>query len=116
MYKNYWKEENGGFATAQAPEERHDVMISDGWTDVEPSGYSQYIQGIEAESSETNPENIRAKRDKMLNNSDWTQVADAPLTETKKTEWATYRQELRDITDQSGYPDSVTWPTKPTGE
>lgn len=41
---------------------------------------------------------LRANRNAKLMNSDWTQLADASLTDTKKAEWATYRQSLRDIT------------------
>ncbi len=40
---------------------------------------------------------IRPVRDQKLADSDWTQLADAPLTSTKKAEWATYRQALRDV-------------------
>tara|TARA_A100000164_G_C21813595_1_gene726761 strand:- start:874 stop:1074 length:201 start_codon:yes stop_codon:yes gene_type:complete len=41
---------------------------------------------------------LRANRDAKLMNSDWTQLVDAPLTDSKKAEWVTYRQALRDIT------------------
>ena len=41
---------------------------------------------------------IRNKRNELLKESDWTQVNDCPLSDSKKTEWATYRQELRDLT------------------
>ena len=54
--------------------------------------------------------NVRADRDSKLAKSDWTQVADAPVD---KAAWATYRQALRDITAQAGFPYEVTWPTKP---
>lgn len=57
---------------------------------------------------------IRQQRDILLRDSDWTQLADAPLTATKKGQWATYRQALRDITSQPGYPGNVTWPTAPS--
>lgn len=53
---------------------------------------------------------IREKRDMLLVNSDWTQVADAPVDQTA---WATYRQALRDITAQNGFPNEVTWPVEP---
>jgi hypothetical protein len=53
-----------------------------------------------------------AKRQRLLVRSDWTQMPDVQLQ--NKTEWATYRQELRDITDQPGYPFNVVWPTPPT--
>jgi hypothetical protein len=55
-------------------------------------------------------ESIRAERNAKLTSSDWTQLADATVD---KTEWATYRQALRDITDQDGFPWSVQWPTQP---
>lgn len=53
---------------------------------------------------------VRAERNRLLAESDWTQVADAPVD---KEAWATYRQELRDITAQEGFPSNVTYPTKP---
>lgn len=54
----------------------------------------------------------RAQRDELLQSSDWTQLPDVPL-ETK-TAWATYRQALRDVTDQPGFPLDITWPEPPT--
>lgn len=56
---------------------------------------------------------IREKREKLLVASDWTQMPDSPLSGEKKTEWATYRQSLRDVSSQEGFPYNVTWPTKP---
>ena len=44
----------------------------------------------------------RAERNRLLAASDWTQVLDAPVD---RTAWATYRQQLRDITEQEGFPD-----------
>lgn len=57
----------------------------------------------------------RAKRDKLLTDSDWTQGSDSPLSNEVKAEWATYRQALRDITDHANYPnlEDADWPTKP---
>ncbi len=40
---------------------------------------------------------LRIQRDRLLKESDWTQAADSPLSDTKKAEWATYRQALRDL-------------------
>ena len=54
--------------------------------------------------------NVRRTRDATLAECDWTQVADAPVD---KAVWATYRQSLRDITTQSGFPWTVTWPVEP---
>jgi|TARA_R100001480_G_C4671854_1_gene173632 hypothetical protein len=41
---------------------------------------------------------FRDLRNKKLKNSDWTQANDSPLSDTKKAEWAKYRQALRDLT------------------
>ena len=41
---------------------------------------------------------VRHHRDMLLMESDWTQMPDSPLSDSKKAEWATYRQKLRDIT------------------
>ena len=54
---------------------------------------------------------VRAQRNFRLATCDWTQLADAPLTDEKRLEWASYRQALRDITNQSD-PFNITWPTK----
>src|SRR3546814_10384400 len=41
---------------------------------------------------------IRSRRSPLLKNSDWTQMADSPLTSSAKADWAAYRQTLRDLT------------------
>ena len=53
---------------------------------------------------------VRAERNAKLSASDWTQVADAPVDQAA---WATYRQALRDITVQTGFPWTVNWPVAP---
>lgn len=55
--------------------------------------------------------NVRGKRDRLLVDSDWTQLPDAPVDAAA---WATYRTALRDITDQTGFPWNVTWPVAPS--
>lgn len=52
----------------------------------------------------------RAKRNQLLAASDWTQVADAPVDQAA---WAAYRQALRDITAQAGFPETINWPVAP---
>ena len=52
----------------------------------------------------------RAERDILLAQSDWTQVADAPVDQAA---WATYRQALRDVPSQEGFPETIDWPTSP---
>jgi hypothetical protein len=54
---------------------------------------------------------VRAQRNGLLAVSDYTQLTDVPIA--NRAAWATYRQALRDIPAQGGFPESVTWPTPP---
>ena len=63
-----------------------------------------------AQITASKAEQIRNERNSLLVASDWTQVIDAPVDQTA---WAEYRQALRDITSQEGFPHNVVWPTKP---
>ena len=56
---------------------------------------------------------VRAKRDALLAASDYTQATDYPSTYAMRTAWAEYRQQLRDVTKQAGFPASVVWPVPP---
>ena len=56
---------------------------------------------------------LRQLRQRYLQDSDWTQMPDSPLSEEKKTEWQTYRQALRDITLTATSCSDVVWPTEP---
>lgn len=53
---------------------------------------------------------VRAERNTKLSETDWTQITDAT---TDKQAWATYRQALRDISAQSGFPLTIVWPDAP---
>lgn len=55
--------------------------------------------------------NVIERRNKLLSDSDWTQLSDVPL-ETK-AKWLDYRQALRDISSQPDYPNKIVWPEKP---
>ena len=60
---------------------------------------------------------IRQKRLKLLKLCDWTQTADSPLSDSKKAEWATYRQALRDLpasADSWATVDDIVWPNQPS--
>jgi hypothetical protein len=58
---------------------------------------------------------IRSKRANLLRNSDWTQMPDSPLNESKRIEWAVYRQALRDMPDtqQVNTVEEIVWPVRP---
>lgn len=61
-------------------------------------------------SKEFVAEEVRSRRSALLAQCDWTQLADAPVDQTS---WSVYRQALRDMPQQEGFPHSVVWPTKP---
>lgn len=65
-----------------------------------------------AECAELSSE-MRAKRNMLLSRCDWTQNADSPLTAEKQAQWAQYRQALRDIPQQEGFPYSAVFPDAP---
>jgi hypothetical protein len=66
---------------------------------------------LDDRSVDQKAEDIKKERNTCLQQSDWTQLPDVPLS--TKEAWAAYRQELRDITLQEGYPENVAWPTPP---
>ena len=53
---------------------------------------------------------VRSERNAKLVSTDWTQIADATVD---KAAWATYRQALRNIPTQSGFPNTIIWPDAP---
>jgi len=63
------------------------------------------------------PEYAREERNHLLSSEVDPIVSNAlrwnGMSEAKRTEWTNYRQALLDIEDLDGYPDSITWPTKP---
>ena len=84
-----------------------DPYVQDGWAytvRVENKTAEEIAADLASKSAQ-----VRAQRDRLLSASDWTQVLDAPVD---KAAWATYRQALRDLPSQEGFPD-VTMPSTP---
>lgn len=73
------------------------IVIGD---DYIPEGYTEIFPFVES--------TVRARRDALLAASDHMALADR-ITD----EWRTYRQALRDLPAQSGFPSNITWPTPP---
>jgi hypothetical protein len=67
-------------------------------------------QWVDPRTNETEWEVVRAQRNTLLQQSDWTQLPDVPLA--TKEAWAIYRQALRDVTDQPD-PFNIVWPVAP---
>ena len=76
-------------------------LLTDSWSEITDEERSHIIRSI---------------RNMMLSQCDWTQILDSPLTEAKRTEWATYRQALRDIleTNSTNLAETI-FPTPPEG-
>ena len=71
---------------------------------------AEHETAYKAQKDAEQAKSVRSTRDAKLAECDWTQVADAPVD---KAIWATYRQALRDITAQTGFPWTITWPDAP---
>jgi hypothetical protein len=68
----------------------------------------------EAQKFQQASREILNQRKQLLDSTDWIVVKAVDTGTPIPTAWQTYRQELRDVTNQTGYPYQVTWPTKPT--
>lgn len=103
------------FEGAQAQPTRYQVGFRDGVEQVNGKWYTKYsVADMDQEAKDALDAKqaalIRSQRTQKLAESDWTQVADAPVD---KAAWAVYRQALRDVTTQTGFPWEVTWPAQP---
>lgn len=87
-----------------------DTTDDDGNVTTAAENEAAYRASIDAKAARL----VRQEREGKLMDSDWTALADSPLTAEKKAEWATYRQALRDISSAEGFPHNVTWPTEPS--
>jgi hypothetical protein len=74
-----------------------------------------FVNEVWVPSFDKQSQEVKAHRNVTLLQSDWTQIPNGPLTIEQQQAWADYRQQLRDITSQSGYPFNVVWPTSPQG-
>lgn len=117
----------------QATCDRYQYSQRDGVQQIDGKWYTKYIAGpifTDRPATETEPaqtaaeqetaykaqkdaeqaKSVRTQRDTKLAECDWTQLADSTAD---KAAWATYRQALRDITKQAGFPWTVEWPVQP---
>ena len=76
---------------------------------------AEHEAAYQATLDATTAEGHRATRNKLLADTDWTQVNDSPLANDVKTQWAVYRSELRNITDLDEWPNLADedWPIAP---
>ena len=110
----------------QATCDRYQFSMRQGVEQIDGKWYTKYVAGpifVDGETTAAEQEaaykaqkdaeqakSVREQRNTKLAECDWTQLADAPVD---KAAWATYRQAMRDITLQSGFPWEVQWPDQP---
>ena len=80
------------------------------FTDNAEATAAQQEAAYKAQKDAEQAASVRAARNSKLAACDWTQLADSSAD---KPSWATYRQALRDVTGQAGFPWNVTWPVEP---
>lgn len=68
-----------------------------------------YKAGKDAEQAKS----VRQTRDEKLKETDWMVIKSVETQSVFSPEWATYRQALRDVTAQAGFPWTITWPDAP---
>jgi hypothetical protein len=78
----------------------------DGVTTTKAEHETAYQAGLDAEAASA----VRSERDAKLAATDWMALSDVTMSD----DWKTYRQALRDVPAQSGFPNSITWPTEPS--
>jgi hypothetical protein len=113
-------EEFGAYPVQPTPQPAYDYTVNLSRTAVKQG--DQWVE--EWVSTPATPEEItertdnqaaavRSERNQKLADSDWTQLADSPLTPEAKSAWAFYRENLRMVPDQPGFPWNVQWPPQP---
>lgn len=86
-----------------------DYTDPDGVVHTASEQYEQYCFGKDAEQGKV----VRAERNHRLADSDWTQLGDSPLNPDAKGAWQLYRETLRMVPQQPGFPWNVNWPPEP---
>jgi len=102
----------------QAQPTRYQVGFADGVQQIDGKWFTKYSLAdmddeAKAAKDEEQAKNVRTQRTEKLRDCDWTQLDDTPMSNTQKADWATYRQALRDVPKQAGFPFDIEWPTQP---
>ena len=110
--------EHGWIPYALMPDDTDNTVDNSVLLGLIGSDYAAYVAPTQAELDAELAAGLRAERDQRLveevdpivtNPLRW-----AELTDAKQAEWTQYRTDLLNLPEQSGFPNSVTWPTKPT--
>ena len=96
---------NNNWVQAWVERDMFSDTTEDGVTTTKAEHEAAYQARLDTEAAER----IRSERDQKLKDTDWMGMSDV----TMSTEWATYRQALRDVPAQAGFPHTITWPAEP---
>jgi len=114
MEEGFFHQDRGYWQTISEPSEDIVASYPEGTlrVPIKPGPHYSWngMQWIDQRTPETEWPVVRAKRNQLLTATDWTQLPDVPLA--TKEAWATYRQALRDITQQAD-PFNIVWPVPP---
>jgi hypothetical protein len=94
-------------AEPSSPVQVSDDLWEQGWSVRQMTGDES------ADVDSKQGDSVRATRNSLLNTTDWTQFNDSPLSEADKESWATFRNALRDVPAQAGFPWDIDWPELP---
>ena len=102
---------NGDWVEKYVARDMFEDTTEDGVTTTKAEHEAAYQAGLDADTATRH----RTTRNKLLADCDWTQMNDSPLSNEDKTAWATYRQELRDMSDLAAWPNIADddWPVAP---
>jgi len=96
---------NNNWVQAWVERDMFSDTTEDGVTTTKAEHEAAYQARLDADAAKA----VRADRDSRLAKTDWMGMSDV----TMSTEWTTYRQALRDVPAQSGFPHTITWPAEP---
>lgn len=93
-----------------------ELLCEDGALDenLEFARSEAYNGEVTVEDIPMTADEARTQRDKLLEETDWTQVLDAPIDAATREAYRAYRQALRDIPQQEGFPENISWPELPS--
>lgn len=80
---------------------------------IEDKGDYYEVVAVPAPTTEELAAQARSQRDALIAATDYLMASDYPLTDEKRQELTAYRQALRDVPEQSGFPTEIVWPIKP---
>lgn len=109
----YYKNSSGDVFSYETEDDRQQFGAS-GLIEMTPEEIEAHLSPVP--SADELAADARARRDALLAASDWVTLRAIESGEDVPEEWASYRQALRDVPQQAGFPQTINWPTAPENE